>query len=174
MPSHNISVVGIDNINDYYDVNPKFGRLKELGINKSDASVEHKKCKGETHGDKFIFIKMNLEDRERLPKLVTKYKFDIVCNLAAQAGVRYSIENPSVYIDSNIVGFLNLLECCKNNKIKKLIYASSSSVYGNLEKTPFKESFNVDNPISIYAATKKTNELLAYTYTHLNKFETID
>lgn len=116
---------------------------------------------------------MNLEDRENLPKLFKNQKFDVVCNLAAQAGVRYSIENPETYIDSNIVGFLNILECCRNHNINKLVYASSSSVYGDNKKTPFEEIDNTDKPISLYAASKKSNELMAHTYSHLFKLNTI-
>ena len=115
---------------------------------------------------------MNLEDRTELPKLFKSQKFDIVCNLAAQAGVRYSLENPEAYIDSNVVGFLNILECCRNFKIKHLVYASSSSVYGLNKKIPFSTEDNVDHPISLYAATKKSNELMAYTYSHLFKIPT--
>ena len=129
-------VVGLDNINDYYDVNLKFARLKELGINNGDAIIFNKLCKSENY-NKFSFIKMNLEDRTELPKLFETQKFDIVCNLAAQAGVRYSIENPKAYIDSNISGFLNILEGCRNHKVKHLVYASSSSVYGENKKVPF-------------------------------------
>ena len=116
---------------------------------------------------------MNLEDRENLPKLFKDQKFDVVCNLAAQAGVRYSIENPETYIDSNIVGFLNILECCRNYNIKRLVYASSSSVYGIMKKIPFEEIDNTDKPISLYAASKKSNELMAHTYSHLFKLNTI-
>jgi UDP-glucuronate 4-epimerase len=115
---------------------------------------------------------MNLEDREELPKLFKNEKFDIVCNLAAQAGVRYSLENPETYVDSNLVGFLNILECCRHNDIKHLVYASSSSVYGLNEKIPFSTDDNVDHPISLYAATKKSNELMAHTYSHLFKIPT--
>jgi UDP-glucuronate 4-epimerase len=120
-------VVGLDNINNYYDVNLKFSRLNELGIIKNEASEFNKLCKGKN--DNFSFIRMNLEDREELPKLFKNEKFDIVCNLAAQAGVRYSLDNPETYVDSNLVGFLNILECCRHNDIKHLVYASSSSVY---------------------------------------------
>lgn len=158
-------VVGLDNINDYYDVNLKFSRLGELGINKSDAENFNNLCK--STNDNFSFARMNLEDREALPKLFEKEKFDVVCNLAAQAGVRYSLENPETYIDSNLVGFLNILECCRHNNIKHLVYASSSSVYGLNEKVPFSTDDNVDHPISLYAATKKSNELMAHTYSHL-------
>ena len=163
-------VVGLDNINDYYDVNLKFARLNELGIDKNDASKFNSLCKSKTSD--FTFVRMNLEDREELPKLFKSEKFDIVCNLAAQAGVRYSIENPETYIDSNLVGFLNILECCRHNNIKHLVYASSSSVYGLNKKIPFSTEDNVDHPISLYAATKKSNELMAHTYSHLFKIPT--
>ena len=163
-------VVGLDNINDYYDVNLKFARLNELGIDKNDASKFNSLCKNKTSD--FTFVRMNLEDREELPKLFKSEKFDIVCNLAAQAGVRYSIENPETYVDSNLVGFLNILECCRHNHIKHLVYASSSSVYGLNKKIPFSTEDNVDHPISLYAATKKSNELMAHTYSHLFKIPT--
>ena len=164
-------VVGLDNVNDYYDVNLKYARLKELGINKKDASRFNNLCSSADNHN-FSFIKMNLEDRLELPKLFENQKFDIVCNLAAQAGVRYSLENPESYIDSNMVGFLNILECCRNYNIKHLVYASSSSVYGLNKKIPFSTDDNVDHPISLYAATKKSNELMAYTYSHLFKIPT--
>lgn len=160
-------VVGLDNINEYYDVNLKYARLNELGISKEDAELFLNQSEGSQYGHSFNFIRMNLEDRVNLPKLFSEHNFDIVCNLAAQAGVRYSIENPETYIDSNIVGFLNVLECCRHNKIKHLLYASSSSVYGENKKVPFSTSDNVDHPISLYAATKKSNELMAHTYSHL-------
>ena len=168
----NHEVIGLDNINDYYSTNLKFDRLKELGINK-DSAKDFLSLNGGNLFQNFKFIRMNLEDRENLPKLFKYQKFDVVCNLAAQAGVRYSIENPETYIDSNIVGFLNILECCRNYKVKRLVYASSSSVYGNNEKIPFDETDNTDKPISLYAASKKSNELMAHTYSHLFKFETI-
>ena len=160
-------VFGLDNINDYYDIGLKYDRLKELGISRSDAENFNLKCSGPIYEDNFSFVRMNLEDRECLPDLFKKEKFEIVCNLAAQAGVRYSLENPEAYIDSNIVGFLNLLECCRNFNIKHLVYASSSSVYGLNKKVPFSTNDNVDHPISLYAASKKSNELMAYTYSHL-------
>ncbi|WP_340202387.1 NAD-dependent epimerase [Ascidiimonas sp. W6] len=160
-------VVGIDNINDYYDINLKYARLKELGIHREEAETFNKLCLSSTLAKKFYFVRMNLEDREALPELFQTQKFDVVCNLAAQAGVRYSLENPEAYIDSNIVGFLNILECCRNNAIKHLVYASSSSVYGLNEKIPFSTSDSVDHPISLYAASKKSNELMAHTYSHL-------
>ncbi|MEO1032857.1 MAG: NAD-dependent epimerase [Bacteroidota bacterium] len=158
-------VVGLDNINDYYDVNLKFSRLKELGIDRNDAENFNAMCKS-TKGN-FSFVRMHLEDREALPLLFEAEQFDVVCNLAAQAGVRYSLENPETYIDSNLVGFLNILECCRHNAIKHLVYASSSSVYGLNKKIPFSTADNVDHPISLYAATKKSNELMAHTYSHL-------
>ena len=132
----NHEVIGLDNINDYYSTNLKFVRLKELGINK-DSAEDFISLSGSNLFKNFKFIRMNLEDRENLPKLFKEQKFDVVCNLAAQAVVRYSIENPETYIDSNIVGFLNILECCRNHNIKKLVYASSSSVYGDNKKIPF-------------------------------------
>ncbi|MCM4154012.1 NAD-dependent epimerase [Arenibacter sp. N53] len=165
-------VIGLDNINDYYDVNLKYSRLQELGISKEEAECFNKICTSKQPNNSFKFIRLNLEDRNALPALFNKQQFDVVCNLAAQAGVRYSLENPETYIDCNIVGFLNILECCRNNKIKHLVYASSSSVYGLNKKTPFETTDNVDHPISLYAATKKSNELMAHTYSHLYGFLT--
>lgn len=159
------TVVGLDNINDYYDVNLKYSRLSELGINRNDAEVFNAMC--QSTDTRFSFIRMNLEDRENLPKLFEQETFDVVCNLAAQAGVRYSLENPETYVDANLVGFLNILECSRHYKIKHLVYASSSSVYGLNKKIPFSTDDNVDHPISLYAATKKSNELMAHTYSHL-------
>jgi len=163
-------VVGLDNINDYYDVNLKYDRLTELGISKDEASEFNTLCNSKS--EDFSFVRMNLENRDELPKLFKNENFDIVCNLAAQAGVRYSLENPETYVDSNLVGFLNILECCRNNNIKHLVYASSSSVYGMNKKIPFSTDDNVDHPISLYAATKKSNELMAHTYSHLFKIPT--
>lgn len=162
-----VEVVGIDNINAYYTVDLKYDRLKQLGIARKDAEEFHKRGASSIYGSLFSFVRMNLEDREALPQLFKTEKFDVVCNLAAQAGVRYSLENPEAYIDSNIVGFLNLLECCRHYSIKHLVYASSSSVYGLNTKIPFEVSDNVDHPISLYAASKKSNELMAHTYSHL-------
>ena len=147
------NVVGIDNLNDYYDVKLKHDRLSIL--------VDNEKAKN------FEFIKLALEDRQGIENLFENYNFDIVVNLAAQAGVRYSIDNPHAYVDSNLVGFVNILEGCRSVKIKHLVYASSSSVYGMNTKQPFSTSDQVDNPISLYAATKKSNELMAHTYSHL-------
>lgn len=165
-------VVGLDNINDYYDVNLKYSRLENLGIPKSDIAY-NQISKSNKHYESFKFIKLDLEDKVNLPLLFENQKFDSVCNLAAQAGVRYSIENPFAYAESNLIGFLNILEACRNYKVEKLVYASSSSVYGANEKIPFSVSDNVDNPISLYAATKKSNELMAHTYSHLFGFKTI-
>jgi UDP-glucuronate 4-epimerase len=158
-------IVGLDGINDYYDVNLKYGRLKETGIDRE--KIEYNKLLRSEKQKNYSFIKLNLEDIENIGKLFEREKFDIVCNLAAQAGVRYSIENPYAYIDSNINGFLNVLEGCRHNKVKNLVYASSSSVYGLNKKMPFSTENNVDHPVSLYAATKKSNELMAHAYSNL-------
>jgi len=163
-------VVGLDNINDYYDVRLKYARLKETGI-KQD-SMEYGKSALSITIPNYRFIRLTLADRLSVEALFAEERFDIVCHLAAQPGVRYSIENPHAYIDSNIVGFMNILECCRHNKIKHLVYASSSSVYGNNDKVPFSEEDRVDYPISLYAATKKANELMAHTYSHLYQLPT--
>ena len=165
-------VVGIDNINAYYDPNLKYARLNELGIPKENAIPFLNASKSEIFTDSFVFQRMNLEDKDALMNLFEEHYFEVVCNLAAQAGVRYSIENPSAYVDSNVVGFLNILECCRNHNIKHLLYASSSSVYGENKKVPFSTTDNVDHPISLYAATKKSNELMAHTYSHLYNIPT--
>lgn len=158
-------VIGIDNINDYYDVNLKYGRLAELGI------VREKVIEGiEAQSDSFPnfqFLRLDITDASQLNSLFASQKFDVVCHLAAQAGVRYSLTNPHAYLDSNIRGFLNILECCRHNSIKHLVYASSSSVYGLNKKMPFAADNNVDHPISLYAASKKSNELMAHTYSYL-------
>lgn len=164
-------VIGLDNINDYYDINLKLARLNELGIDSQVVTNENKFIQSTTFQN-FEFIKCDLENTIAIQIVFKKYKFDIVCNLAAQAGVRYSLEHPEKYISSNIVGFFNILEGCKNSVVPHLIYASSSSVYGNSASTPFKTSDNTDSPISLYAATKKSNELMAYTYSHLYNFKT--
>lgn len=166
-----IEVVGIDNINDYYDVRLKYARLKELGIDR-EAAEQWKQEAVSTTSPLFKFVRANLEDREGLPQLFENEKFDAVVNLAAQAGVRYSLENPMAYVDSNIVGFVNILECCRHHHVGHLVYASSSSVYGENAKVPFSEDDRVDYPVSLYAATKKANELMAYTYSHLYKIPT--
>ena len=165
------NVIGLDNINDYYDEDLKYARLNQLGIERTEV---FNLIYGSTiHVNQMQFIRMHLEDREALPKLFKKFKFDMVCNLAAQAGVRYSLETPEAYVDSNITGFLNILECCRHHNIKRLVYGSSSSIYGNSDAVPFSETANVDKPISLYAATKKSNELMAHTYSHLYGIETI-
>jgi len=145
-------VIGIDNINDYYDVNLKYTRLENL-----------------KPFENFTFIKEDISNKSEVLEIFEKYRPNIVVNLAAQAGVRYSIENPDVYIGSNIVGFFNILEACRYNPVEHLVYASSSSVYGSNKKVPFEETDLVDTPVSLYAATKKSNELMAHTYSHLYK-----
>lgn len=152
-------VIGIDNLNDYYEVKLKKDRLERLGVKS--------KLSSSTIYENFTFYHIDISNVSALEKLFIDYNFDVVCHLAAQAGVRYSLENPSTYIQSNIVGFANILELAKKSKIKHLVYASSSSVYGLNKKVPFSEEDNVDYPISLYAATKKSNELMAYTYSHL-------
>lgn len=165
------TVVGLDNINDYYDINLKYARLKKMGIEVEKAE-EWNILSTSSSSCKISFVRMNIEDRVSLPLLFQKEQFDAVINLAAQAGVRYSIEKPEAYIDSNIVGFLNILECCRHYKIKHLVYASSSSVYGANAKIPFSENDQVDYPVSLYAATKKSNELMAHSYSHLYEIPT--
>ena len=162
-------VVGLDNINDYYDVNLKYARLNELGIQRDDI----KENEIATSVDKkHKFIKADLADRATVEKLFETEKFDAVCNLAAQAGVRYSLENPHAYINSNVVGFMNILESCRHNGVTNLAYASSSSVYGLNKSQPFKTSDHTDHPVSLYAATKKSNEMMAHTYSHLYNIST--
>ena len=158
-------VVGIDNINDYYPVSLKYARLRECGIAEEKIVQEHTVQSDRYAG--YRFVRMDLQDKAALERLFEEEKFDAVMNLAAQAGVRYSIENPLAYIDSNIVGFANLLEAARHNPVKHFVYASSSSVYGGNTKTPFAESDNVDSPVSLYAATKKSNELVAHVYSKL-------
>jgi len=148
-------VVGIDNLNDYYDVSLKLARL--------DLFKEH---------GNFKFVKLDISERTLMSELFKAEQFDKVIHLAAQAGVRDSIENPNAYADSNLVGYLNVLEGCRNNKVKHLVYASSSSVYGLNEKTPFETTDTVDHPVSLYAATKKSNELMAHSYSHLYSLPT--
>ena len=158
-------VVGLDNINAYYDVDLKYGRLSVLGINREEISWY--KFTSSNVYPQFSFVRMNLEDRQAMQMLFANERFDKVVNLAAQAGVRYSIENPYAYVESNIDGFLNVLEGCRHYRVKHLIYASSSSVYGLNGKVPFSENDSVAHPVSLYAATKKSNELMAHTYSHL-------
>ena len=149
------TIVGIDNLNNYYDPS-----LKEYRLSVISSEAEKSHCN-------YHFVKGNIADRELINKLFAEYKFDVVVNLAAQAGVRYSIENPDVYIESNIIGFYNILEACRHYPVEHLIYASSSSVYGGNKKVPFSTDDRVDNPVSLYAATKKSNELMAHCYSKL-------
>ena len=167
----NHRVIGVDSINDYYSVDLKYARLKDLGVAEVDASIDGLECSSELYPN-FSFVKVDLADNTAVEKLFTRTTFDKVCHLAAQAGVRYSIENPSVYIQSNLVAFGNLLEAVRHHKIDHFIYASSSSVYGETQEVPFKVDQRVDHPISLYAATKKANELMAHTYSHLYAINT--
>lgn len=166
-----VEVVGIDNINDYYDVNLKYARLKESGISKDLIDDSGALLQSSVHSI-YRFGKIDITDYGKLEQLFREEKFTHAVNLAAQAGVRYSIENPHAYVQSNLVGFVNILECCRYNEINHLVYASSSSVYGANSKIPFSEDDRVDHPVSLYAATKKSNELMAYTYSHLYKLQT--
>lgn len=151
-----VNIIGLDNCNDYYDVSLKDYRLEEI-----------KKLAEKYPQSRWTFIKGNLADKALIEKIFTEYGFDVVVNLAAQAGVRYSITNPDVYIESNIIGFYNILEACRNHPVEHLVYASSSSVYGSNKKVPYSTEDKVDNPVSLYAATKKSNELLAHAYSKL-------
>jgi len=158
---NNYKVVGIDNINDYYDINLKYARLKDMNINKEDIHY-NKPAEGD-----ITFIKLDLTDKENMMDLFKTYRFDYVMNLAAQAGVRYSLINPHSYVDSNITGFLNILEGCRHYPVKHLVYASSSSVYGLNQNIPFKTSDHTDHPLAMYAASKKANEMMAHSYAQL-------
>lgn len=153
--SNGYEVIGIDNMNSYYDINLKQGRLKIL-----------------SEYENYTFYKMDLIDKNNIDNLFKKYRFDYVVNLAAQAGVRYSIDNPYAYVDSNLVGFMNILEAARQYPVKHLLYASSSSVYGGNKVAPFSTEHQVDHPVSLYAATKKSNELMAHAYSHLYKIPT--
>lgn len=155
LTNHSYSVIGLDNLNTYYDLNLKKDRLAQLDGNSN-----------------FTFIECDLTERERINKIFEEHRPEIVINLAAQAGVRYSIENPYAYLDSNLTGFLNILEACRNYPVDHLLYASSSSVYGGNKVAPFSTNHNVDHPVSLYAATKKSNELMAHTYSHLYNIPT--
>lgn len=164
------TVIGIDNLNDYYDVNLKHARLAQTGIIHS--GLEYGMPVRSTMYPNYTFIKLDLLDKEQLENCFINYRFDAVCNLAAQAGVRYSLTNPEVYVDTNIKGFLNILECCRHYKTNHLVYASSSSVYGLNKKMPFSEHDIADHPVSLYAASKKANEMMAHTYSHLFNLRT--
>jgi UDP-glucuronate 4-epimerase len=164
-------VYGVDNINDYYDPKLKFNRLSELGLGESETKIFNNEVQS-TKFRNIRFTRLDLVDNDSVDELFGREQFEVVCNLAAQAGVRYSLENPRAYIDSNVLGFLNVLEGCRNHMVNHLIYASSSSVYGENKKVPFETTDNVDSPISLYAATKRSNELMAHTYSHLYGFKT--
>lgn len=155
-------VIGIDNLNDYYDPALKHARLARI-----TSALDAQNCAGN-----FEFIRLDIADRDGIAALFAKEQFDRVIHLAAQAGVRYSIDNPMAYVDSNLVGMMTILEGCRHHQVQHLVYASSSSVYGNQEKVPFSETDPVDTPISLYAATKKSNELMAHTYSHLYQLPT--
>ena len=163
-------VIGVDSINNYYDVSLKIGRLEASGVNRYN--IAYKELLKSAIHPNYQFIQLHLEDEASLNKLFSEHQFDVVVHLAAQAGVRYSIKNPLAYINSNILGFANILEGCRNQQLKHLVYASSSSVYGLNKKIPFSTDQNVDHPISLYAATKKSNELMAHTYSHLFQLPT--
>lgn len=155
-----VKIVGLDNMNNYYDPSLKEYRLQQL-------EEKFKRLKAQGADMDYMFVRGSIADRELVNNLFAEHKFDIVVNLAAQAGVRYSIENPDVYIESNIIGFYNILEACRHNPVQHLVYASSSSVYGGNKKVPFSTDDRVDNPVSLYAATKKSNELMAHCYSKL-------
>ena len=158
------SVTGIDEINDYYSPRLKTARLAKLGVT---GETEYAVCAKSASHPGFRFVRLRLEDREGLEKLFAEGAFDVAVNLAGQAGVRYSLENPFSYVESNVYGFVNLLECCRRHPVKHLLFASSSSVYGGNEKTPFSEEDPVNTPVSLYAATKRCDELMAHVYAHL-------
>ncbi|MFC5269490.1 NAD-dependent epimerase [Adhaeribacter terreus] len=163
-------VVGVDNINDYYDIKLKFARLTESGIPEAEIAW-NREVQSQKHAA-YRFIRMNLEDKKELMELCDRENFDVIVHLAAQAGVRYSITNPDCYAQSNLVSFLNILEASRHHQIKHLVYASSSSVYGLNEKMPFSVKHNTEHPVSLYAASKKANELMAHTYSHLYRIPT--
>lgn len=169
--SRGYTVIGLDNLNSYYDVTLKYARLKNLGINPDHEFQTNQVNKSDSK--LFTFYKSDITDREFIDKLFLNESFDVVCNLAAQAGVRYSLENPYEYINSNILGFTVILECCRHHNVKKLVYASSSSVYGQNSEIPYNVNQKVDSPVSLYAASKTSNELMAHTYSHLFGIKTI-
>lgn len=168
--SEGYSVIGIDNINGYYDIQQKTDKLPLLGI--EDKSPWPNQIYKSNIFDNFLFSKIDITDRFQIEELFRKEKFTAIVNLAAQAGVQYSIQNPHTYIENNITGFINLIDASKTHNVQHFIYASSSSVYGNRDNVPFKETDNVDFPISLYAASKKANELIAHTYSHLHQLKT--
>lgn len=165
-------VIGLDNINDYYDPALKFARLTKAGVDQVEASKWYKFINSTIYGDQYRFIRMNLEDTNAMAMLFANESFDAVINLGAQAGVRYSITNPHAYVESNLDGFINVLEGCRHNRVKHLVYASSSSVYGLNGQVPFSEHHGIAHPVSLYAATKKSNELMAHAYSKLYNLPT--
>ncbi|MGM9703789.1 MAG: NAD-dependent epimerase/dehydratase family protein, partial [Prevotella sp.] len=162
----NITVIGIDSITDYYDVNIKYERLKEI---ENIIHENSRLIRGNSRSiqNAWTFVKGNIADKPLIDKVFTENDIDVVVNLAAQAGVRYSITNPDAYIESNLIGFYNILEACRHHEVAHLVYASSSSVYGSNKKVPYSTDDKVDNPVSLYAATKKSNELMAHAYSKL-------
>ena len=165
-------VIGLDDLNDYYDVNLKYARLKELGLQKEQIINSKNKIENSKKYKNFYFSKINIMDRESIQDIFVQFSPQKVVNLAAQAGVRYSIENPHIYAESNLVGFLNIIELCRRNKVRGFIYASSSSVYGGNKSTIFNTKDRVDSPISLYGATKRANELIAHSYSYLYGLKT--
>ncbi len=158
-------IIGLDSINDYYETGLKYGRLSETGI--EPGKIRYNRMVSSTLSDRYRFIRLNLEDKENILKLFKRQKFDVVVNLAAQAGVRYSFTNPDAYVGSNLEGFLNILEACRHHPVEHLVFASTSSVYGLNSKMPFSVHQNTDHPVSLYAASKKSNEMMAHSYSHL-------
>jgi len=165
-------VIGIDNVNDYYDVELKYARLRQLGFSDADADLLRRKSEARLEMANLVFYKADLQNREKIAEIFKNEKPELVIHLAAQAGVRYSLQNPWAYMDSNILGFMNILENCRWHRIRHLVYASSSSVYGSNQTQPFSVQHNVDHPLSLYAASKKANELMAHSYSHLFQIPT--
>ncbi len=165
-------VIGIDNVNDYYDVELKYARLRELGFLTADTDLLRQKNQSRLELPNLVFYKADLQDREKTAEIFKNEKPEYVVHLAAQAGVRYSLQNPWAYMDSNILGFMNILENCRQHPVRHLVYASSSSVYGGNRTQPFSVRHNVDHPLSLYAASKKANELMAHSYSHLFQIPT--
>lgn len=165
-------VIGIDNVNDYYDVELKYARLRQLGFSDADTDRLRHVSEARLETEDLLFFKVDLQNREKTAEIFKNEKPELVIHLAAQAGVRYSLQNPWAYMDSNILGFMNILENCRRHKIRHLVYASSSSVYGSNLKQPFSVQHNVDHPLSLYAASKKANELMAHSYAHLFQIPT--
>ena len=161
------TVTGVDNVNDYYDPDLKYARLRELGVTEEAIAGLRQGALTQTQNDQLAFFKTDLENRQQLGEIFEQAHPRLVVHLAAQAGVRYSVDNPYAYLNSNIVGFMNILENCRRHKVEHLVFASSSSVYGGNEKLPYSVHHNVDHPLSFYAATKKANELMAHAYSHL-------